>query len=94
MTNSNSNDRPVITSGITSGAATIPENRVRLLNRPKRDMTSPAGVPTARASVADITPIRRLFQAASIMPSLENSDTYHLNEKPVQTVTSFPSLNE
>ena len=41
VTNSNSSDRPVMTSGMTIGEVIMPENRVLPLKRPKRASTSP-----------------------------------------------------
>ena len=51
-TNSSSSDRPVITSGITSGAVTRPANSVRPRKRPKRASAKPASVPSTSAPVA------------------------------------------
>ncbi|MNF02940.1 hypothetical protein D3C80_2021660 [compost metagenome] len=51
-TNSSNSDRPVITSGITSGAVTRPPNRVRPLKRVIRVRTNAARVPSATAATA------------------------------------------
>ena len=51
-TNNSSKDRPVITSGITSGAVTMPPNNVRPRKRPIRVNTSAANVPSAVAAIA------------------------------------------
>ncbi|MNN95556.1 hypothetical protein D3C81_2143820 [compost metagenome] len=51
-TNSSNSDRPVITSGITSGAVTRPPNRVRPLKRVIRVSTNAARVPSATAATA------------------------------------------
>ena len=56
-TNINSSDRPMITSGITSGAVIRVVNAVRPRNRPKRASTNPASVPRTTAPVALITAI-------------------------------------
>ncbi|SVJ76247.1 Uncharacterised protein [Klebsiella pneumoniae] len=44
-TNNSSSDRPVITSGITSGAVTMPPNSVRPRKRGMRVRTKAARVP-------------------------------------------------
>src|SRR5471032_2635587 len=49
-TNSSNSDRPVITSGITSGAVTRPPNSVRPLNWLIRVSTNAANVPSATAA--------------------------------------------
>ena len=54
----------MITSGITSGAAVIPDSRVRPLNGPKRVSAMPASVPSATASVAEIAATLTLSHAA------------------------------
>ncbi len=51
-TNSSSKDRPVMTSGMTSGAVVRPCSNVRPRNGPKRASTSPASVPRMTAPVA------------------------------------------
>ncbi|MNY57176.1 hypothetical protein D3C86_1933440 [compost metagenome] len=51
-TNSSSSDRPVITSGITSGAVTMPPNTVRPRKRGMRVSTKAARVPSAVAAIA------------------------------------------
>src|SRR5690606_26693174 len=93
-TNSNSSDRPVMTSGMTSGAKTIPENRKRPRKRGYRVSARAAIVPRTVATVAEMTAMRNVTQAASISCWLENNDTYQRVEKPPQTVTSLEALNE
>ncbi|MNJ76369.1 hypothetical protein D3C77_736370 [compost metagenome] len=51
-TNSSSSDRPVITSGMTSGAVTMPPNSVRPRKRGMRVSTKAASVPMATAAMA------------------------------------------
>ncbi|MNY64246.1 hypothetical protein D3C86_2013250 [compost metagenome] len=51
-TNSSSSDRPVITSGITRGAVTMPPNRVRPRKWGIRVSTKAATVPSATAAMA------------------------------------------
>ena len=94
VTNSSSSDRPVITSGITSGAVVRPENSVRPLNGPNRASTMPASVPSTTASVAEIAATRRLSHAAFRIWSFCSSSPYHFVENPPHTVTSFDLLNE
>jgi hypothetical protein len=81
-----------MTSGITSGANIIPENKVRPGNRPKRTSVMAASVPSTVATVADITATRIVTHAASLSPSFCRSDPYHFVENPAQTVTSLDSL--
>src|SRR5690606_658945 len=87
-TKSSSSDRPVMTSGMTSGANTMPVNRTRPRNRVYRVSASAAIVPSTVATVAEVTATRAVTQAASSRPRLLNSSTYHLVEKPAHTVTS------
>ena len=93
-TNSNSSDRPVITSGITSGAVVRPASSERLRKRPNRASASPANVPRMVAPVAFMAAIRNESHAASLTGSLCIRATYHFVEKPPQTVTRRDSLNE
>ncbi|VEB42328.1 Uncharacterised protein [Chromobacterium violaceum] len=85
---------PCITSGITSGALTMPVNSVNSRKRPKRPSTKPTQVPITTDAVAVISAIFRLSQAALISSSSSSSAAYHLVEKPDHTVTSLDSLNE
>ena len=89
-TNISSRDKPVITSGITSGAVVMPVISVRPLKRRKRDSAKPASVPRMTAPVALIEAMR----SDSLIWSLCSSSRYHLVEKPAHTVTSRDSLNE
>ena len=94
LTKSIRSDRPVITSGMMSGAEIMPENRVRPLNRPSRASVSPASVPRMVANVADTTAMRSDRSAASITWSFCRSFPYHSVEKPPHTVASREALNE
>ena len=94
LTNNSNNDKPVMTSGMTSGAVIIPENTVRPRKRPKRHSARPAIAPRTVAKVADVTAMRRLKNAASSTCSLRSNSPYHRVEKPPQTVASRESLNE
>ena len=93
-TNSNSNDRPVITSGITSGAEVIPLNRILPRKRPMRASARPASVPRTTATVAVATAMRRLNHAARRICASRSNSPYHRAENPPHTVTSFDALNE
>ena len=93
-TNSNNSDRPVITSGITSGAYNMPENSVRPLNRSPRTSASAASVPSTAASVAETAATRRLVAAAANIASSLKNAVYQRNDQPPQTVTSCEALNE
>ena len=92
--NSSSSERPVITSGITSGALSMPPNSVRPRNRPNRTMAIPARVPSIVAKVAFTTAIRRLSQTAAQTSSLRNSSAYQRSDQPPHTGTSLEWLNE
>ncbi len=94
VTNSSSSDRPVITSGMTSGAVVMPESSVRPRNGPKRASAMPASVPSTTAAVAAMAAIFRLSSAASRICWFCSSAPYHFVENPPHTVTSRDSLNE
>ncbi len=94
VTNSSSSDRPVITSGITSGAVAMPDSSVRPRNGPKRASAMPVSVPSTTAAVAAIAAILRLSSAAPTICLLASRAPYHLVENPPHTVTSRDSLNE
>ena len=76
-TKSRSSDRPVITSGMTSGANTIPENSVRPRKRPRLTSVTAASVPSTVATVAESRPTRNVTQAASSSASFCKSAAYH-----------------
>ena len=88
VTNSSSSDRPVMTSGMTSGAVVSPDSSVRPLNGPNRASVMPASVPSTTASVAEIAATLRLSHAALRICSLRSNSPYHLVENPPHTVTS------
>ncbi|MNT57358.1 hypothetical protein D3C72_1947210 [compost metagenome] len=83
-----------MTSGMTSGAETMPENSVRPLKRRKRTRATAASVPSTSAIEALSAAICRLSHAAPSNCGSLNSSPYHLVEKPDHTVTSRLSLNE
>ena len=87
-------EMPVITSGITRGAVTMPENRSRPRNLGNRASASPAIVPRMVATVAEISAICTDRISAAPTCRLENNDTYHLVENPPQTVASREPLKE
>ena len=92
--NSISDEMPVMTSGMTRGAVTRPENSTRPRNRLKRASAIPAIVPRIVAKVADRSAIFSDRIAALMICVLLKSETYHLVEKPPQTVASRDALNE
>ena len=73
-TNSSSNDSPVITSGMTSGAVVIALSVNRPLNCVKRARPNPASVPNITAPEALITATLSEIQAASRISSLLSSE--------------------
>ena len=81
-------------SGTTSGAISIKPNTSRPRNLPKRAMANPAQVPSASARLAAMTPISRLFSAASRNRSSPASAAYQRDDQPPHTVTSREALNE
>ena len=94
LTNKSSNDRPVITSGMTIGDVIMPENSVRPRKRPNRASARPAIVPSIVASVADVTAMRRLSQVASSTCSFCSNAAYQRVENPPQTVEMRELLKE
>ena len=93
-TNSSSSDRPVMTSGITSGAVIINAKPFAPRKRPKRTITSAAIVPSTQAIVAASAAMVRLSPTALIIASSWNSSLYQRVDQPAQTVTSLELLNE
>ena len=87
-------DRPMITSGITSGAVISAPNSVLPGKRRMRVITSAAMVPSTTAAVAVQNATLMLIHAARSILSSRNSSPYHLNEKPDQTVARRDSLKE
>ena len=93
-TNSSRMDRPVMTSGMTSGAVISAENSDLPGNWRKRVITIAAIVPSTTEAQAVRKAISRLTLAASIICLSRNSSPYHFSEKPDQTVTRRFSLKE
>ncbi|MNC69090.1 hypothetical protein D3C75_1197470 [compost metagenome] len=93
-TNSSSNDRPVITSGITSGAVSIKAKPVEPRKRPKRTITTAAIAPSTTAAVAEAAAIVRLSPTALIIAESWNNSVYQRVDQPAHTVTSLELLNE
>jgi hypothetical protein len=83
-----------MTSGMTKGAVTIPDSKVRDRKRPKRANTKAAIVPIVVATQAVTAAIRKLSSAASSIGPLSANFPYHFSEKPPHTVTNFDSLKE
>src|ERR1700675_2684138 len=96
-TNMSSNDKPVITSGMTSGAVVMAFKVNRPLNWVKRANPKPASVPKMTAPVALMTATFTEIHAASRISSLCNRATYHLSVGECaasHTVTSLDALKE
>ena len=93
-TKSNSIETPVMTSGMTSGAETSPENKVRPRNRENRAIAMPAMVPRMVAKVALMTAISSDSIAASRIWLFLKSLPYHCVENPPHTVASRDLLKE
>ncbi len=93
-TNSSNCVMPVMISGITKGALTMPvsSRRVRKTLNLTRDMA--ASVPRITEPVETTTPIFKLSQAASRIWSLCSSCAYQPVENPPQTLTRDDALNE
>ncbi len=94
MTKKSSDETPVMTSGMMSGAVTMPENSVRPRNLLKRASAMPAMVPRMVAMVAEIRAISRESRKAEPICWFENSDTYQRVEKPPHTVARREALKE
>src|SRR3990167_7784043 len=94
VTNISNKDRPVTTSGITSGAVINAPNRVLPRKGLKRVITMAAKVPSITAAVAEKKAIFRLIQAALSIESSLNNSTYHLKVKPDHVVARRDSLKE
>ena len=84
----------MITSGMTSGAYTIPENRVRPANRPCLARAKAAIVPKIVATEAERKATFRVIHAASSNCWLEKTEAYHFVDHPPHTATLRPALNE
>src|ERR1700676_2299603 len=93
-TNSRSWVIPVMISGITSGALTMPVSSNRPRKSPNRTNEIAASVPRITDPVDTTTPIFSDSQAASRIWSLCSSWAYQLVENPPQTLTSADALKE
>ena len=82
-------DKPVITSGITSGATNIPPKSVLPRNFPNRTIAIPANAPSIVAKVALIKAICKLSITASQTSGDSNNTLYQRVDQPPQTGTSF-----
>ena len=82
----------MITSGITSGEFTMPVSSVRPGKRLNRVIATAAKVPSSTDAVAVMSAIFSDNTKPSMMGTSLTSSPYHLNEKPVQVVTSGLSL--
>jgi stage V sporulation protein SpoVS len=89
-----SEEIPVITSGITKGAVTRPENKVRPRNLVNRAKAMPAIVPKIVAMVEDNSAISSDSHRALPTCAFDKSVAYHFVENPPQTVASRDPLNE
>ena len=75
LTSISSSDRPITTSGITSGALTMPENSVRPVKRLYLTSAKAASVPSTTAPQAVMKAIFRLsHRPESISRSLASCD--------------------
>src|SRR5579863_2445767 len=93
-TNSSSCVIPVMISGITSGALTIPVSSSRPGKDVKRTSAIAASVPMTTAPVEAASPTSTDNSAASSTWRLCSSCPYQAVEKPPQTFTSEEALNE
>src|ERR1700730_18672702 len=93
-TNKSSCVMPVMISGMTSGALTMPVSSSRPRNLRKRTSAVAASVPRITAAVDATTPTSSDSSAASSIWRLCRSSRYHVVENPPHTVTSAEALNE
>ena len=94
LTKISSRESPVMTSGITNGAAIKPVSNNRPVNFPMCVKAKPAQLPRIVAIVALKKAIRRLSRVASIICSLLKRSTYHRSEKPPHTLLILDALKE
>ena len=94
LTKTKSSESPVMTSGMTRGAAIRPENRSLPENFPMCVKAKPAQVPKSVATVALTKAMRMLRSVASIICSLLKSSMYQRNENPFHTLIILESLKE
>ena len=93
-TNSSNSDRPIMTSGMTSGAKSMPAISMRPRKRPNLCRAKAAIVPSRVDRTADTKATRRLTMALAMSASLARSEPYQRVEKPPQTVTNREALKE
>jgi len=93
-TNINSSDNPMITSGITKGALTMPLNKVRPLKRPNLTSENAANMPKTTDPQAVKNAIFSDNHSPEIISRSFASVRYHLVVKPPHWVGSGESLNE
>jgi hypothetical protein len=89
-----SNDSPVTTSGITSGAVIAPTNSVFPLNLSNLVMTIAAIVPRITDTVAEKHATLMLVKVARKIIGLDTRALYHFSENLVHVATSLDSLKE
>ena len=94
LTSIKSSDRPTTTSGITSGALTMPENIVRPLKRLYLTSATAASVPMMTEPQAVKKAMRRLSHRPLSISWSSGSAAYHFSVKPRHTLGSCESLNE
>ena len=83
-----------MTSGITSGAATMPANRVRPKKRRYLTSANAASVPSTTDEQAVTNAIFSESQSPASSSRSEASAPYHFSVKPCQTLGTGESLNE
>ncbi len=92
--NRNSSERPVMISGITSGAVIMPDSSSRPRSRATRCRASATMAPSAVAKVALTNAIRKLRNAAESSLSSCRRLAYQRSENPPHSVTRRESLKE
>src|ERR1700761_4771836 len=93
-TSISSSDSPWITSGITSGALTMPEKKVRPKKRLYLTSENAAIVPSTTEPLADSTAILSDSHTPLISSVSSTSFAYHSSEKPPQCEGRREWLNE
>ena len=93
-TSISSKDSPTMTSGITSGALTMPVNKVRPVNRWYLTSEKAASVPSSTDEHAVKKAIFIDSKKAEIISSSAASAPYHFRVKPRHEFGTGESLNE
>src|SRR3569833_1195643 len=93
-TNSNNCVMPVMISGITSGALTIPVSNSLPGNLANLTSAMAASVPNSTAAVEEAIATSNDSSAASRICRLWINSSYHCVENPPQTLTSSDAKNE